>query len=212
MRLRLHWDCDQILIQESFNLLTLIKLAFEHSFNYLSYLSFLATLTAFLSCWYTKSYPSSQLANVRFGARRDATLDLVGYLLRWSYARFLSYYTRFLAYLPKLVHPPLPSHLGLLKALALSSDRARALKRLAEGKQKKKEEDRGRNLTIPLSLGLKRSCPIPIGSGSQKSYPFQLSAQESLNQRAYKEGSQKAGKGTKAEKEIWDFDGFEGIS
>ena len=59
MRLRLHRDCDRILIQESFNLLTLIKLAFEHSFNYLSYLSFLATLTAFLSCWYTKSYPSS---------------------------------------------------------------------------------------------------------------------------------------------------------
>lgn len=75
---------------------------------------------------------------MRFGARRDATLELVGYLLRWSYARFLSYYTRFLAYLPKLVHPPLPSHLGLLKALALSSDRARAIKRLAEGKQKKK--------------------------------------------------------------------------
>ena len=47
---------------------------------------------------------------------RNATLELVGYLLRWSYARFLSYYKKF----PRLLAKPCPPSLRKF-SFALSS-------------------------------------------------------------------------------------------
>lgn len=72
MRLRLHRDCDRILIQQSFNLLTLIN---RHSIRaFIRLPIFYATWTAFLSCWYTNRSPSSQLAILTVAARWPAIL------------------------------------------------------------------------------------------------------------------------------------------
>lgn len=72
MRLRLHRDCDRIVIQQSFNLLTLIK---RHSIRaFIRLPIFYATWTAFLSCWYTNRSPSSQLAILTVATRWPAII------------------------------------------------------------------------------------------------------------------------------------------
>lgn len=90
MRLRLHRDCDRILIQQSFNLLTLIK---RHCIRaFIRLLFFYATWTAFLSCWYTNRSPSSQLAILTVATRWPAIIlsGITGGQLLVTYMRWKS--------------------------------------------------------------------------------------------------------------------------